>query len=468
MHGSVGATRKREGLLAALALAALTAAAILPSIRGIDGVGHYVYLRSILLDGDLDFANDYAAFDLLRPQGPSQLETHRDPETGRAVNRYGVGTALFWGPFVLLVHGALRLTAPELATGFSRPYEWAVAVGSAWWGGLGLWLLFIRLRESYEGRIAWSAAAGVSLATSLGFYLWVHGSMSHAVSFFIAVASLLALERAWSRPRPFPAFCAGCWFGFLALTRVQDLTWTLAYGLGLIVAAPSVPAETAVPPGVAPPGRATRTLRAALGLGPWALAGLLLVFLPQLAAWRLIYGGWLAGPVPYMGRGAGQFEPLPIHLWSTLVSERGGVFAWHPVLFLGLMGLALPGGALPQSLKRISLLGLALQCYLVASWSMWWGGASFGNRFFISSYPVLGLGLAEILASFERRLGRWLGPVLIALLIVWNAGLLVQYGAEMISREEEVGWGRVIKNQFTEVPAWVAREGARRLPGGEP
>ena len=40
-------------------------------------------------------------------------------------------------------------------------------------------------------------------------------------------------------------------------------------------------------------------------------------------------------------------------------------------------------------------------------------------------------------------------------LTIWNCGLLVQYGTEMISREDEVGWATVLTNQFTEVPRWV-------------
>jgi hypothetical protein len=46
-------------------------------------------------------------------------------------------------------------------------------------------------------------------------------------------------------------------------------------------------------------------------------------------------------------------------------------------------------------------------------------------------------------------------PVALGLLIAWNAGLLVQYGTQMISREKEEGWGKVVSNQFTSVPRWL-------------
>ena len=87
---------------------------------------------------------------------------------------------------------------------------------------------------------------------------------------------------------------------------------------------------------------------------------------------------------------------------------------------------------------------------------MWYGGASFGNRFFISSYPFMAFGLMHLIATWGRRTRYYLLLTLLTLLlIVWNAGLLIQYGVPMISREKEEGWAKVLENQFTEVPMWV-------------
>ena len=58
-----GAMAKHEGAVAAALLALLAAALALPSIRGVDGAGNYVYLMSIVSGGDLDFSDDYARID---------------------------------------------------------------------------------------------------------------------------------------------------------------------------------------------------------------------------------------------------------------------------------------------------------------------------------------------------------------------------------------------------------------------
>ncbi len=445
-------TGKREPIVVAVILALVSACLILPSIHGHDGVGNYVYLMSMLNDGDLNFANEYAAFDLKGGESVRFSAEPVSPATGRPANRYGIGSALFWSPAVVIVHALLKIVAPDEATGISRPYEWAVGAASAWWGGLGIWLLYMRLRERFNWRVSATAMAGILFATPLCFYVWAHGSMSHGVSFFISVMSLLVFERGIIQPNLRNAALLGVWLGLFVITRFQDATWALTLG-GMIcfVGARSEKAGD-------PTGRPYRLTSLAC-----MILCLAVVALPQLAVWKILYGNWLSGPSPYFNRGAGSLNVLPLHIWGALFSGRHGALAWHPILIAGLLGMIMiVRTAAPEKSERslifVGLIGLAVQVYLVASWSMWWGGASFGNRFFISSYPYLAMGLAYGLELLERQGWRRIGPMVVMALIVWNAGLLVQYGTQMISREDEVGWTEIIANQFTQVPEWVIQK----------
>lgn len=440
---------KRESAAVAIALALVSLVCLRPSIRGQDGSGNYVYLMSLLTDGDFDFSDEYAAFDLRDGAAFRLADSPRSEATGLPANRYGIGCALFWAPTVTLVHVLLRVLDPGLATGLGRPYEWAVAIGSAWWGCLGLWLLYLRLRREFTPRTSGLALAGMVFATPLAFYLWLHGSMSHAVSFFVVVMAMLALEKAWESPRSVAPLLLGAWCGLIAATRFQDLTWAAAFGLALAV--PLLRPAAAGSQGATRTGAAITVVLASVLFA----AGLLLAMLPQFAVWKILYGRWLSGPLPYLGREGGVLETLPIHALEVLVSERGGFLAWHPILAVAIAGWVIGRRRLGAGFLTAAVAGLLLQYYLVASWSMWWGGASFGNRFFISSYPFFVLGLAcadaRLLAAGRRRVF----PVVLAVLIVWNAGLLVQYGTEMISREKSNGWPKVIRNQFTAVPGWI-------------
>ena len=83
---------------------------------------------------------------------------------------------------------------------------------------------------------------------------------------------------------------------------------------------------------------------------------------------------------------------------------------------------------------------------------MWWAGASFGNRFFISALPFLAVGLACWIARAHTRRARAAWLALLCLLCAWNGGLLVQYATGMISREDPVAWRQVLRQNIIDVP----------------
>src|SRR5690242_6530102 len=65
-----------------------------PELRA-DSPGYFAYVRSLVLDHDLDFANEWAHW------GLKPLPT---TPTGRMSNPYSIGPALIWMPFFLLAH----------------------------------------------------------------------------------------------------------------------------------------------------------------------------------------------------------------------------------------------------------------------------------------------------------------------------------------------------------------------------
>ena len=316
---------RNEWVVAALVLVLLAALVLRPSIRGNDGYGNYVYLASLLGGGDLDFTDDYQHIDELRDYPYRFADLPVNPETGRASNRYGIGSALLWSPAVATIHGVLRLAASDSPHLTSRPYEWAVGVATAAWGSLGLLLLYARLRRTWGHWACAGTIAGLIFATPLGFYLYAHGSMSHGTGFFAATALLLAFERAWQNARPGTLAVCGAFGALLIIIRFQDAPWAfLACGA---LAGRQILCR--------PTSRSTW-----LGIGAMAAAGAV-VSLPQLAVWRILYGSWFSGPLPYLDASAGSFEPWPRHLLAVLVSERVAVFVWHPAIAAGLVGLVL-------------------------------------------------------------------------------------------------------------------------------
>jgi hypothetical protein len=121
---------------------------------------------------------------------------------------------------------------------------------------------------------------------------------------------------------------------------------------------------------------------------------------------------------------------------------------------------------LPLLIERDALLGwgalvtFLAYYYFIASYPDWDGLSSFGNRFFVSLTPIFVLGLAALLSSFASWLGKPARALAaactaIALLIVWNVGLIFQWGTHMIPVRGEISWGVMVHQQIFDVPARI-------------
>lgn len=424
---------ERGALLAAMLLVALFVI-LRPSIHGNDGVQNYAPLRSILIDGDLHYANEYGHYFNLRPEWFDNMAIGADTSTRRPTNLYGVGSAILWSPYVAVAHGltlaagAAGLVAPP-ADGYSFPYRLAVGIASCLHASLGLFLLFLLLRRHTGAPIAFWAVLLVWLASPLFFYMYFHPSMSHANSFLLA-SLLLFLYFGGDSPTRWAAI--GAVAGLLVLTRYQDAALLAAL----------VPVELLRLRDAPRGGRLARYALAALAA--------LLVFSPQFLVWNTLHGTPFSGPREYLSQGT--LRPwAPVHAIRVLFSPRHGLLYWHPALVLGAAGFLVAGSHM--RLRVAALAGFLATWWVVASWSHWWAGASFGHRMFISSLPMLAVG-AALLAHDHPRVRRVL-PVVVVLFALWNFGCVVQYGAGIIRRDQPVTWAEFARNNFVTLPRMV-------------
>jgi hypothetical protein len=111
---------------------------------GSDGAYYYVYVRSLVIDHDLNFANEYAYYRL-------SAITNGPTPTGLAPNKYAIGPALLWMPFFLAAH-LIALVGRALgfgivADGYGYLYQAAISIGSIVYGTLGFWLAYLCARR---------------------------------------------------------------------------------------------------------------------------------------------------------------------------------------------------------------------------------------------------------------------------------------------------------------------------------
>ena len=422
-----------------------------PWVRG-DGVGYYAFARAMLTQHNLDFAPDYEHAN----QGfrEARLDVTGAPRqefrtaNGHLDNHFTVGPAILWAPFLLVAHAGVLMAhafgAHVSADGFSLPYLIAMAFATLVYGFAALLLSYRVACRFVAERWALFATIAIWWASSLPVYMYFNPSWSHAHS----------------------AFAVALFFWYWLRTRgerkvTQWFTLALIAGLMMNVYYPNALVLVLLIP------EALADYRAALqrlnGNSQKRVASLFachflfcavvgLSLLPTFLTRYFVYGGFLeTGYVP-----VSQWAWRSPWFLALLFSANHGLFSWTPLLLIATAGLFLFWRKFPAI--GISVIGVLLVFYyFMASYPDWAGISSYGNRFFVSLTVFFVLGLAVVLdalaSHFRSRVvaSAWLGTAL-GIFILWNLGLIFQWGAHLIPTRGPVSWSVVTQNQFHEVP----------------
>ena len=440
-------------IVAVLALPLFT-----PRVYGADEIKYFAALRSVYFDRDLHYANEYAHFIGRDPVAHAGLRPYMEGETptGYRLNDAPIGTAVLWSPFYVAadigVAAARSLGAAVPRDGYAWPYVWAVCLGSLFWGTAGMFLAY-RLCRAYASRTAslWGVVA-IWFASPVVFYLYITPAMAHANSMF-AVSLFLLL---WQRGRVDRAARGWVILGAAAglMILVRELNWLL-----LLVLAGDGPQGSlhVVQSADGQRVRGAPLVRAAVvewwrrSVGYLCFAVALgIVVAPQLYVYQTLNGTF--GPTPFVVE---KFSLLPRYAFAVLFSGFHGLFSWHPVTLVAVLGLAALWRRAPWVAAALVVF-VAAQVLVIGSYETWWGGASFGARRFINCTAIFSLGLAVGFGTLRGRF-RHLAAAAIAGLVLWNAGLAVQYSVGLIPRDAPVSIGRIARNQVFEVPPRIAQ-----------
>ncbi|MBA2539489.1 MAG: hypothetical protein H0V17_07640, partial [Deltaproteobacteria bacterium] len=126
-----------------------------------DASYYYVYLPSLVLDGDLDFTNQYAVTKNYYRWGKTPI--------GRPANPFGIGPAIFQLPVFVVGHAIAKLTG-DRDDGFSR-WETTLVMWTSIPCMLGAILLAYRLaRRRVGGSPAYLGAVVAAIAGPILYY----------------------------------------------------------------------------------------------------------------------------------------------------------------------------------------------------------------------------------------------------------------------------------------------------------
>ena len=382
-----------------------------------DARGYYVYLPSIIIDGDLDFSNQIQAHKeplLLKEQGPESF----------ALNKYPIGMALtllpiFWVAHMLSVAAyALIGQAWLTPNGYSFLYQF-LAVAMVMATGVSTMIMIDRIIVRYFGvdsRIACAAILVYWIGSQYFYYFFREPLMVHIVSTFWVVIVIYLCQEAVSQRRwwqsPFLTFglsmavvCRPTNLAILAPVLIHQL-----YGIY----------------------RYRKSTKVMWSL-PLSVLGLMPVFL-QMLTWRMMVGQYLF--YSYQNEGFNWTRPM---LLQTLFSSRHGLFFWSPILLFAVWGgiwYTCRRGGTRNPLWQNLLIGGIFLWYLNSAWHVWCFGHAFGDRAFLEISCLFVVGLAfcfeQLYTSGQRYIPLAIGCFTAG--IIYNWILLVLYITEKIPR----------------------------------
>jgi hypothetical protein len=443
-----GEQRRLE--ISLLVIFVLTLPLVNPWIHG-DGVGYYAYARAPLIEHSLDFTHDYQfANDSFRE---SRCDQNGQPKpefrtaTGYLENHFAIGPAILWAPFLLSAHTGVLLAralgSTIAANGFSWPYRYTMAFATALYGFLGLFLSY-RLARKYGGTL-WSFVAALAIwwATSLPVYMYFNPSWSHAHSVF-TVALFLGY---WDATREDRSLGQWLVLGMLVGLMLDVYYANLMIVTVLVVEAAPQYLETFRSGRSVPPNFLTLFGRHLL-----FSCVVCVVMLPTFVSRRIVYGG------PFKT----GYLSIRDFLWKSpvfldvLFSSNHGLLSWTPLVAFAILGLLFFAIRSPKI--AVPFFSALIAFYVFVSFYPDWAGiSSYGNRFFISLTPLFILGLAYLLeriaVCYERRRSALAVSVgVLACFVLWNLGLIYQWGMHLVPARGPISFRQAAYNQFHVVP----------------
>jgi hypothetical protein len=421
-----------------------------PWVRG-DGVGYYAFARSMLIEHRLDFTKDWLAantsFRMGRLGADGQPLPNQYTVTGHLDNHFSVGPAILWSPFLIVAHIGVvlydHLGGHTPANGYSRPYLLAMAVGTAMYGFLALMISFAVARRYVAELWAFLATLGIWFASSLPVYMYFNPSWSHAqsaftVALFVWYWTITRNDRSW-----------GQW---AILGAIGGLMLDVYYLSGVLLLFPLL--ESLVEHwNLVKEARIESLRQLAFKNVIFGLA-LAAAVMPSLVTKRIIYGSYLKSGYEHL-----WVWNAPA-LFRVCFSPDHGLFSWTPILIPAVVGLWLLR-KYDLFLSACSIGVVVLLLYTIGCYADWDGISSFGNRFFVLLTPLFILGLAAFFDWLVRSQREGRVAILACggtmALIVWNLGLIFQWGMHLIPDRGPISWREAAFNQVTAVPDEAAR-----------
>ncbi len=354
--------------------------------RGIivsDGQGYYHYYEAALGNQSLEQQKANGIYLVYTPDSA-------------VVNKYFVGTAVLWSPFVLPVYAYYSITSNSEIDFYAEGFQKAISLAALFYLFLGL-LASKKLLQTFdlEQKVINFSLFAFFFGTNLSYYTILAPSMSHVYSFALISGFLLFVRKYSIKQLPQHLIYAALIFGLIVLVRPVN---------GLILLAIPIVWKKGTP--------FFGLLKSQIELLLAAVFLIVMIVAIQPIFWYLQTGSLIQWS--YAGEGFYFTHPRII---DFLLSYRKGVFIYTPLIFVSLFGLKV----ISYDNRKRNWFGLSfllLLFYVLSSWWNWYYGDSYGSRVMIDYYPLFIFFFAYLLQrvdSLERKIILAISVLLISL-----------------------------------------------------
>ena len=383
-----------------------------------DIAGYYLYLPATFIYKDIGKLDWYARMDsTYHLSGDEKMFGIYDvPETGKKIDKFPAGVALFELPFFLVAHTYVLFTKSFPPDGYSYPYRLSVCITTIFWIICGLFVLRKFLLRHYSESVVALSMLLLAFGANLYAYTAFEWGMSHSFSFFLFAAFLYSTDLWCSTGRKKYMIYMALLLGWIVITRPTNI---------VIVLLPLLWTS-----------EGCNTLKDKLTLirkniGAFILSCLLFaaVLSIQAAYWKYVTGHWIFYSYEKEG-----FNFLSPHIWDGLFSYRKGWFLYTPMALVIVSGFNFlyrrrRGFVLPV------LSYFIVTVYIVFSWHAWAYGGSFSSRALVEGLAVLSIPLAaftEWLLQLKQKIPRLIIAMALTLIIALNLFQTYQYSNGVI------------------------------------
>lgn len=377
-----------------------------------DGIFYYAMTHSIYFDRDLDTQNQLGHHYSPASNNSAIEEPLENIEmrtkTGLTSSKYPIGPSLAWLPAVFVADqkaNLLKNINPNFPNnGYSNIYQITVGLMNVLFVGVAIFLLCKFLLKYFSKTTSLLSVLTILFGSNLLFYGGLDVINSHPISLLMSAVFMIYWFKTKNKTNK-NWFAIGLIVGLLALIRTQDfvfLSLIIFENLYLLF------------------NRHLSLSKIILNIF-YVGIGMLISFLPQLLEWRVVFGDFFQNPYISAKEGFNFFRP---HLLEIFLGLKVGLFIWTPIYLFCIAGLLL----LFKKNRYFSVSAIVLlvfQIILIASWSGWSQGESFGIRMLISTLPFLTIGLASFIDLISGK--KYLKYLFSFLIISYNLAAIFYF-----------------------------------------